>query len=444
MTRRLIVIVSLLSIYALTAQAQKKWNLEECINHATEHNISIKQQELRRETAEISLNTSRMSRLPDLNASLGNTWNRSSNTDSLISNKHIISSSASFSISTSVPVFTGFRIKNEIERDKIALEAATLNLERAKEDLSLSVTYLFLEVLFNKEIVEISKEQLEISQTQIARTKALVDAEKVPKSQYYDIEAQVAQDEVSLVNAEKNLELSLLDLAQSLELEHETDFDILVPTFDHPIIEHMASLQKPDIVFANALSVKPGIKMIELEVEGAEKSHNIAKSAYYPSLSLNAGYGTGYSYIYDLPWPNESFSSQIKDGREYIGLSLSIPIFNRFSTRNNVKTSKINILNQKLALEDAKKTLYKEIQTAHLNATSALKAYLASNKAVKASSESFKYTQERYEVGKSTVFEFNDAKLALTRSQSEMVKAKYDYIFRTKILDFYNGIPIRL
>lgn len=445
MIRRSILLVLSFCISVSLVEAQKKWTLEECIQYAIEHNISIKQQEIQKETAEISLNTSRMSRLPDLNASLGQTWNFGHRPDSTVTSKHSIGSRSSFSISTSVPIFTGFRIKNEIERDKIALEAATLNLERAKEDLSLSITYLFLDVLFNKEIVEISNEQLEISRTQIARTKSLINAGKVPESQHYDIEAQVARDEVALLNAEKNLELSLLDLAQSLELEREIGFDVFVPAFDHVILEHLESIKSPELVFETALGIKPGIKMLERQVDGAKASHNIAKSAYYPTLSLNAGLSTAYDYTYHAIYSIPSFSNQLKDNRgEYIGLSLSIPIFNRFSTRNNVRTAKLNILNQEFVLEDAKKSLYKEIQTAHLNAVSSMKTYLASAKAVKASEESFRYAQERYGLGKSTVFEFNDAKLDLTQNRSELIKAKYDYIFRTKILDFYNGIPITL
>jgi outer membrane protein len=210
--------------------------------------------------------------------------------------------------------------------------------------------------------------------------------------------------------------------------------------------ENISSLKPMDMIFNNAVQTKPVIKAQELTVEGAEKTLKIAQSGYLPTLSFTFGYGTNYYYTYgDNGLLNETLSYQLKNkGQEYIGLSLNIPIFNRFSVRNQVRQARFNIETQRLTLENAKKDLYKEIQTAYLNATSAREKYRAAVEAVKSTSESFMYAQKRYEEGKSTVYEFNEAKTKLGRSLSEEIQAKYDYIFRSKILDFYYGIPISL
>ncbi|MDR0543585.1 MAG: TolC family protein [Dysgonamonadaceae bacterium] len=430
--------------------AQKLWTLEECIQYATDNNITIKQIQIQKENAEINLNTSQMSRLPDLNAGMGQNWSfgRTQMASGLYENQS--QSNTSLSVNSSMPLFTGFRISNEIARNKLNLQAATENLAKAKEDLALRIASLFLQVLFDKEISRVNQEQLLLSQTQMTKTRSMVEAGKVPQSQLYDIEAQAAKDEVSVIQAKNNLALALLDLAQSLELQNQTGFDVYAPEINDVISEYMSSVQPPQIIYNNALNVKPVIKAQEYNMQSAEKALNIAKSGYLPSLNLNLNYGTNYFYRYNLPdndplQKNISLSNQFRNNAsEYIGLSLNIPIFNRFSVRNQVRNAQLNINSQQLELDNVKKTLYKEIQTAYLNATAAQEKYRSSDKAVKAAAESFKYAQERYEVGKSSVFEFNEAKTKLVQSQSEQIQAKYDYIFRTKILDFYNGVPLGL
>ncbi|MDR2057414.1 MAG: TolC family protein [Dysgonamonadaceae bacterium] len=438
-------VIACLAISTLSVHAQNQWSLEECIHYAVEHNISIQQLKIQKESAEVDLNTSKMSRLPDLNAGLGQNWNfgRTQIQSGLYENRS--QSNTNFSISSSIPLFTGFRIPNEIARDRLELQAAIQNLEKAKENLALNVASLFLQVLFNKEIMKINEDQLALSQLQVKRTQVLVDEGKAPFSQLYDIEAQVANDQVALVQAKNNLKLALLDLAQSLELEKSVDFDVYAPEMDNVVEENGSSLQPPAVIFDNALKIKPVIKEQELRVESSEKTLKIAESRYYPSLNLGLGYGTNYFFVYNEGFSNSPFSNQIKNnGSEYISLSLNIPIFNRFSVRNQVKSARLNIENQQLILDNTKKTLYKEIETAYLNATAAQEKYRASGLAVKATSESFQYAKDRYETGKSSVFEFNEAKTKLIKSQSEAIQAKYDYIFRTKILDFYNGVPIKL
>jgi outer membrane protein len=442
-------------LFSIINGQNKQWTLEECIRYAIDHNIAIKQIELEKENAEISLNTSQMSRLPNFNTGIDQTWSfgRTPTASGLYENTS--QSNTSFSASSSIPLFTGFRIPNEIAKNQLDLKAATENLEKAKEDLSLNIAALFLQALFNKEIVKINEEQLRLSQSQVDKTNFLVETGKAPQAQLYDLEAQVAKDEVSLIQTKNNLALSLLDLAQSLELENTVTFDISVPDSKEVIEEHIGSILSPSVVFNNAMNSKPAVKAQEYRVESAKRNMQIARSGYLPTLNLSLGFGTGYYYNYDAKGQidpitnvpiNAPFFNQIKNKNrgETISLNLSIPVFNRFSVRNQVRSARLNIYNQQLALDNIKKTLYKEIQTAYLNATAAREKYKSSEKAVKASGESFKYAQERYETGKFSVFEYNEARTKWIQSLSEQAQAKYDFIFRSKILDFYNGIPLKL
>ncbi len=439
------IVLLLFTSNIINAQESKKWTLEECIQHAVTHNIDIKKIALQKENAEIELNTAKMSRLPNLNAGAGQRWNfgRSNNTPSGIYENQTISNTNVY-VSSNTPLFTGFKIRNEIEQNRLQLETVTYNLEKAREDLSLNIAALFLQVLFNKEILKVSEEQLTLSQSQVKNTEILVEVGKVPQSQLFDIKAQVAKDEVRIIESQNALQLSLLDLMQSLELERTETFDIAIPEMRNVIDENMSSISLLEDIYGFAVTSKPQIKAQESSVQSAEKALKIAKSYYYPSLSLELGYGNSYYHNYSMN-ENISFSSQIKNnGGEYIGLNLNIPVFNRFTVRNQVQSANINIQNQQLTLENTKKQLFKEIQTAYSNAIAAQAKYSASKRSVEASQESFKYAKERYETGKSTVAEFNEAQTRLTQSQSEQIRAKYDYIFCTKILDFYNGVEIKL
>ena len=441
----------------LNQSKNKKWSLEECIQYAINQNINIKQLQLQQELAGIQQNTAKNSRLPNLNASMEQEWNFGRIQDLLGEFNDRNQSRTSFNAQSIVPIFTGFRIPNQVERTKFDFHAATQDLEKAKEDLSLNITFLFLQVLLNKELYNISVEQLELVETQVERTILLVEAGNVPKFQLYDIEAQVAKDSVTVIEAQNYLDLALLDLAQSLELERNTDFDIYIPNIEGDIISIFSkSLQPPDIIYENAINFKPVIKGQEYRVESSRKALKVAESGYYPQIDFLLGIGTNYYHVFKPseqinPITNEpmvlnhSFPDQIRNyGARLFGFNMSIPVFNRYQVRNQVSSAKIDILNQQLILENNKKTLYKEIQTAYKNATAAQEKYRASWRAVKASSESFEYARRRYELGSATVFEFNEARTRFIQSQSEQAQAKYEYILRTKILDFYNGIPIKL
>lgn len=436
-------------LFACQIQAQvpaKQWTLEECIQYAIENNIEIKQIEIEHQSREVALSTSRNSWLPDLNASVNQNFDfgRSPSQNAVIVDQNSANTSAGLYLS--MPIFDGLLIINDIAARKLDLQAATESLNKAKEDLSIGVASYYLQVLYNREIQHIAEFQLQQSTDEVTRTEAMVNAGKVPLSQLYDIKAQQARDEATLTEARNNVNLALLDLAQSLEMERSgSSFDIMTPDTDDAIGRYMESILPPENIYANAVSFKPQIKEQEYLLESQKKMLKVARAGYFPKINLNASYTNGYYHYYNANEPNVSFSDQIsRNERKTIGLSLSIPLFNRFTVRNNVRTARLNIQNRELLMENSKKTLYKEIQQAYYNATAAMETFLSSGKSVIASQEAFKYAQERYSAGKSSVFEFNEARTNLSRSLAEQSQAKFSFIFRAKILDFYNGIPITL
>lgn len=445
-----IIIITAACFLSLNLMAQtREWSLEECIQYAIDHNIELKQRAQQQELSEIASHTSRHSWLPNLNASVGQdfSFGRVQTADGTLTSRN--GSNTSFGASLSMPVFDGFKISNDIAAKKFDLQAAMSSLDKAKEDLAVNIASYFVQVLYNKEILHIAELQVALTGDQVKRTEALVNAGKVPLSQLYDIKAQLANDEVTLTEAKNNVNLALLDLMQSLELEREGQrFDIRVPQIDDAIGKYMGSILPPDNIYDSAVEVKPQIKEQEYLLESQKKMLKVAQADYYPNLSFRASYNSGFYYYYTGLMGNEknrSFSSQFSDNaRQVLGFTLSIPIFNRFQVRNNVRANRANIINRELVMENTKKILYKEIQQAYYNAVAAQEKYISSEKSVEASKEAFSYAEERYAAGKSTVFEFNESKTKYAQSLSEQAQSKYNYILRAKILDFYNGIPIRL
>lgn len=449
--KRTIVSVAMVSLFfCLPVGAQepdRQWTLEECIRYAIENNIDLKQRELERKSREVDLHTSKYSWLPDLNASVSENlgFGRSESNEGLIVDRNSANTNAS--IQLSMPVFDGLRIPNDIAARKLDLKAAVETLNKAKEDLAINVASYYLQVLYNKEMLKVARLQVDLSAEQVSKTEALYKAGKVPVSQLYDIKAQLAKDEVTLTEAQNNVKLALLDLAQALELERAGgNFDVAEPATGDAVEQYMSSIIPPDQVYDHAVTFKPQIKEQQFLLESQKKMLRVAQAGYYPKLNFSAGYSTGYYHNFgEGDYNNPPFSDQLKNnGQKFVGFSLNIPIFNRFQVRNSVRNARLNIHNRELMVENSKKILYKEIQQAYYNATAAQEKYISSGKSVDASKIAFSYAEERYGAGKSTVFEYSEAKTKYAQSLAEQTQAKYNFIFRTKILDFYNGIPIRL
>ena len=444
--KKYIIAVSCL-LLSFSINSQSAWNLRQCIDYAIDNNIEIKQQDLQVKGADINLSTSKNSRLPNLNASVSQSYNFGRGISGLTNAYESTNmANTSLSVVSATPIFTGFRITNQIKADELSLKASMEGLNKAKDNMQLQITSYFLDVLFKKEILKVYEEQVSLTQKQVDKTSILVDAGKVALSQLYDIKAQLAKDELNVTTSGNDLKNSLLNLAQALNLQNIDGFDIEAPALEEGALSDndvLANLMKPNQVYDMALGVKPHVKEAVYNVESSKKMLKVAQAGYWPTLNFNMGYTNAFQRIYNSP--NISFKDQFSNNAgEYFSFSLSIPLFNRFETRNQVRKARLDIQNQELILDNVKLALYKEIQQAYQNATSSQAKFISTEKAYDAALVSFKYAEERYAVGKTSVFEYNEAQTKLISSKSEQIQAKYDFVFRSKILDFYQGREINI
>ena len=437
------ILLSVILACGIDAIAQQSWTLRECINYATAHNINILQAEIAVEQSEVEANTAKWARLPNLNASGSQSFNWGRTQTAIkdedtgdYTTKYVDTSSrgTNMSLSTSIPVFTGFQIPSQYNLSKLNLKASMADLQKAKEDLAINIASAYLQALFNKELYQVALGQAALSQEQYNRIETLEQLGKASVAELAEAKSRVAQDELNVVQTNNNYRLAILDLTQLIELETPEGFEVADP--DEAF--QLNPLTPPDEVFSSAIANKPSILAAQARLEGSKENIKIAQSALYPSINLNGSLGTNYYSTL-----NRSFSQQLGDNfSRYVGISLNIPIFNRFATRNRVRSAKLQRDNYALQLENAKKTLYKEIQQAWYNATAAQSKYASSEAAAEASQASFELTSKKYENGTATAVAYNEAKQNLMKAQSDELQAKYEYIFRSKILDFYKGIEI--
>jgi len=438
------ILLSAIMALGIQANAQQNWSLRQCIDYATAHNVTILQAENKVMQSEVEANTAKWARLPNLNASgsqsfnWGRTQTAVKDADTGDYNTKYVNTSSrgtNMSLTSSVPLFTGFQIPSQYNLSKLNLKASMADLQKAKEDLAINIASAYLQALFNKELHQVAQGQVALSQEQYSRIEALEHIGKASVAELAEAKARVAQDELNVVQTFNNYRLSILDLTQLIELETPEGFEVADP--DEAF--HLNPLTPPDEVYANAVLNKPAIQAAQARLEGSKQSIKIAQSALYPSLNLNGSIGTNYYSTL-----NRTFSQQLGDNfSRYVGLSLSIPIFNRFATRNRIRTAKLQRDDYALKLESTKKTLYKEIQQAWYNASAAESKYASSATAAEASKASFELTSKKYENGTATAVAYNEAKQNLMKAQSDELQAKYEYIFRSKILDFYKGIEIQ-
>mgnify|MGYP006286037277 FL=1 len=464
--------ICFIMLFISQLNAQKNWTLQECIEYAHEHNIQVKQQKLSTEINETTLKESKLDALPSLNAGASHNFSYGRALDETTyeytENQEVQSSN--FSVNSSVTLFQGFQKWNRIKQNKFLLQSELANLEQLKNDISLNVASAYLQILFNKELVEVSQNQLEITRQQIERTEKLVEAGSLARGSLLEIKSQAANEELNLVNAQNQLETSFLNLTQLLELDSIGNFDIVRPDFSE--IDKDLPLKPVDSIFSVAAGVLPRVESAKYNLEAKEKALDVAKGGLSPSLSLGFAYGSRYSSIRDkltgyeegtVPigetvsgeeviatqrFPTYSdypFSDQIQDNANTsIRLSLSIPIFNGLKANYAVDNARVSKLNAEYSLESTKNNLYKDIQSARSDALSAWKKYEAAKKTVQSMEESFKYTKQKFEVGLVNSVEYNTAKNNLTKAKSDLLQAKYEYIFKTRILDFYQGKQLEI
>lgn len=429
---------TMLTVAALAApavlQAQRVMTLRECIDYAVSHNIQIKQQDNARRQQELALNSAKNERLPQLSASASQSFNfgRGLTVNNTYASRNTMSTS--FGADASLPLFTGFRIPNQTEQARLNLEAAKADLEKAREDLGISVTQAYLQVLYQKDLWKVSLQQIELSRKQLSRMEALLANQKASAAEVSQARSTMAQDELAAVQAENSYKLALLDLSQLLELPSPDSIQTAEPSHAAP----EAISGSPEEAYQLALTGRPAITAGQMRIDAAEKAIKVARAGYWPTLSLGAGIGTSYYKTSGVD--NSAFTRQMKDNfTKYIGLNLAIPIFDRHSTRNSIRQAKLEYENRQLELDNTKKTLYKEIQTAWYNARAAEQKYRSSLAAENAADDAFQLMEKKYENGKANATEYDEARTNRLKANYDRIAALYEYQFRSKILDFYKG-----
>lgn len=432
-------LVLLMTVAAFPLMAQDKvWTLQECIEYAIENNISVQQSSISVEEKSIALNSAQSEILPGVSANGSQNWSfgRGLTADNTYDNAN--TTSTSLSLGANMPLFNGFQIKNGITMSELDLEAAISDLEKAKDDIRVAVAQAYVQILFDKEILSVAENQIEIDRQQLERLAAM---EKAGLSSSVEVSAQkssLAQSELTATQAKNNLSIAVLELTQLLELESPEGFDIVSPSLE---AFEPGLLMNPEEVYARAVEIKPQIKSENTRLAYAQTNINLKKGAYLPSLSLSGGLGT--NYYTSSNFESATFGYQVKNNfSQYVGLSLSIPLFSKFSIRNNVRVAELGLRNQELQLLNVKKTLYKEIQQAYYNAEASQSKYNSCIFAKQSAEESFNLYKAKYESGKATITEFNEAKNNMLKAESDLVQAKYEYLFQSRLLDFYGGQDI--
>lgn len=434
--KRTLLLVATVAL-AFSASAQQVWTMQQCIDYALEHNIGIQQSQLSRQNADYQYEMTKDSWLPSINASAGEYLGfgqSPSYTGVYVPDN---SSSTSVGLDVSLPLFQGLSIYNSTKSSYLNLQACTQDLEAAKRDLRLTIMAYYMQVVYCKELKGVAEQQLELSQNQYEMTRQLYEVGRKAEADVYESKAQVAANQSSLTEADNNLMLSLLDLTQAMEIESIENFDVVSPDEFLDLIDYQ--LPSPETTIENALNQQPIMQAAQLRLQQSLYDLKVAKSAWYPSLSFFGGYSNGYYNYFTKGYDNIPLPDQIKmNSRAQLGFSLNIPIFNRMQTRYRVKMAEVNIENHTLEIENKSKALKKEIQQAYYNALAAEQKYNSADNALKSSQMAFDYAEAGFEAGKTTQMELNESRTRLYQAESALLQAKYEYLYRCKVMEFYN------
>jgi outer membrane protein len=452
----ILIFTGLLLSQGLIFSQQKVWTLDECVYYAIDNNIQIKQQVVQTKYQKNSLELSKYRLLPTLSgsASQNYSWGRSldQTTYRYTEDQRVLSNN--FYLGGSMNIFSGLQNYNTIKKYEYQLLAGEQDLQNIKENIMLTVALNYLQVLLNKELVSATSDQLQITLQQIEKTKKLVEGGSLARGNLLQIESQAAQEEVQLINVKNQLDLSYLDITQLLELKTPVGFEVVVPPIS--VDTNAVIPETVEDIYAIALGARPNIKSSELMLTASEYDLKVAKGGRSPRITMNHSYSTGYSDVRQkilgldpndgsIMYGDYPFNEQFKDNRNLaLGFTLSIPILNGWQINKNIANSRLARENSQYTLDGTKKQLYKNIQQAYADAIAALKKFTASKKAVTSMEESFRYTEQKFNVGLVTPVDYNAEKSKLLQAQSELAQSKYQYIFKTKVLDFYRGIPLSL
>lgn len=426
------IIFSLLICAGVTCEiSADAWSLDSCINYALSHNLNVKNAEISQMQSELSVTEAKDGFLPQISAGANQNWafGRGLTSANTYANRN--TSSFSWNAQMSLPIFQGLRNIRQLRYAKSSLSMAEKQTEAQRDEVRLSVITSYLQVLYNKELLEVSREQLRLSNVQLERQRTLLEGGKVPEVDVIQAEAQVAQNELQVVNSENDYSSSIIELAKLLELNDIEAFDV------KPVDEQGNVLPSTEEIYRNALTNYPAIDAARQAIKVADDGVSLAKSGYLPTLNFNAGLGSSYYTISGDK--SNSFSTQMRDNfSKNLGFSLNIPIFDAFSTRNQVKQAKVRKLSAQLQLEQQQSELHKSIRLAYQQAVGAEKKYEASNVAVKASKAALDAMTEKYNYGKANATEWEQTQSDYITTLSQQVQAKYEMILRNRVLDFYN------
>ena len=431
--------------------AQKQWNLEDCLRHAQDNNITIKKAFLNTEISKQNHFQSKMALLPNLNASLSDNTNFGRNIDP-VTNQITIDRvrNNNFSLSSSITLFNGFQSINNIRKNNFDYLSSKYDAEKIANDISVNIVTAYLQLLYNSDLVEVSQQKVNVSELQVERISKMVEVGSLPKGDLLNTESQKAQEELQLINAQNQRDIAKLNLMQLLDLSVSESFDVVQLEVE---VDENYSTVGNQAVYALALENLPDVKTAETKLKSSERSLAISQGARSPRLSLSASVGTLYSdanrrLFYDslgaIPtYQDYPFEDQFNDNvSQAISLSLSIPIFNNWQANASISRAKIGVLQAQYSVQEAKNNLRKTIEQAQNDARSAQKKYIASKKAVAYQEESFQYTQNKYDLQLVNSYDYNNAKNTLFKAETDLLQSKYDYLFKTKMLDFYMGKPL--
>jgi outer membrane protein len=442
---KMLLITLLLGVGIVSAQ-MRKWTLEECVLYAVENNLTIEQFELDLQSAQIDKSDALGNLLPRLNAQMSTSASTGLILDPT-TNGFVTGTifSASNSVTSSMNLFDGMRNVYNVNRAKLSALASQYRLADLVDDIRLNVANSYLQVLSNKEALNVFRAQYEVTEQDLNRTRELVESGVVPRGDLLEIEATAANQEQQIVNGENAVLISRITLAQLLQITDYVNFDIADEDFDVPPSDILNN--SPKVIFDKALTFRNDIKFSETSVDLAEKDLQIAKGAVFPTLGAFFNYNTRYSDQTRDPFTGEKigFKDQlwINDGISY-GAQLSIPIFNGFTTRNSIKRSQISLDKARLQLDQDKLNLESNINQAYVDVQNFAKSYDASLKTLEARRLAYQYTKERFDVGLMNAFDFSQAQARVDNAEAEVIRNKYNYIFRIKVLEFYFGLPIVL
>jgi len=452
--------------------SQKSWTLQECINQAKKENLDIKQAKLYVLSSEQQLIQSKLSLFPSLNGGGSQGYNYGRTVDPY-SNEftNLNVKTNNFSLSSSVTLFSGFQNINKVKRDNYEYMAKKYDIKKVINDISLTVATDFLQVLFNKELVIMAEKQLAISIQQEERISKLVSEGQLSKSSLLESNSQVASEQLQLVRAKNQDEIALLNIKQLLEIEANTDFDILVPSITLPLQNRVPTTEE---IYIKALEIFPNVKSAEYRLKSSDKSLAISKGGRSPRITLYGSMGSGYSDartkitgidslgmmpsgyqlssgenvlmpILDFNSEITPFNQQLKDNfSQSLSFSLSIPLFNGWMTNSSIANAKIGVMSAQNDLQKTKNQLRKQVEQVRSDVISAEKQFQFAKISAEALQESFSYNQQKFDEGMLNVYDYNDAKNKLIKAESDLLQSKYDYLFKIKILDFFMGNSLTL